>query len=97
MYPENIAQIYTDRDNYYFKHELGMNNIEAMEHFLENSNIFQKDILINDGTQVILHDGHSKDVVILNCSGQGDEFSHMMEVEFISMEEYKKIKFSIMD
>ena len=81
MFPEGLKQIYKDIEPYYFENDCGMDNVEAMNFFLNNSNIPDIQILENDGTKVTLYLTGEKDVVILHCSGRGDEFNHVIEVE----------------
>lgn len=65
---------------YYFDTEDGLDNIESMKFFLNEVGIPNDLISLNDGTQVILKHPKYSYSLILNSSGNGDEFSHIVEV-----------------
>lgn len=57
-----------------------MDNKEAMAYFLNMANVTTENILIDDGTQVLLrHQMHNHNVRI-DSGGDGDFYSHIFEL-----------------
>lgn len=82
MLPESIADIYASKVfAFYFDTDDEMDNIKSMTYFLEVSNIAASDTLLNDGTYVVLKAENQDDVIILESSGRGSPFSHIIEIQ----------------
>jgi hypothetical protein len=62
-----------------------MDNIEAMDCFLSESQIHESHVLLNDGTQVSLFLPGYRYYIVIDSSGLGDTFSHQFEVTRIPL------------
>lgn len=87
MIPNNIKELFDNKDNVYYiiDYDLPeMDNIESMQYFLDNIDcIYDNNIEVDDGTQVVLtHEDYPYKIQI-DAGGLGDFFSHMFEVTVI--------------
>ena len=72
----DINELYASKDGEHcWQSDCALDNIESMESFLEEFGLHEN-VVLNDGTEVLLYQEGKREVVVLESYGKGDTFSH---------------------
>ena len=82
--PESIEDLFEQGENSYsiidYSPEMEMDNNESMAFFLEQIGVQKENIILDNGTQVILKCNGYKEIYCIDSGGLGDFFSHGFDV-----------------
>lgn len=85
--PNSLKELFENKNSSYriinYDKGMDMDNIQAMNHFLESVGISSEQIELHDGTQVFLTHPDYNYLAVVNSGGLGDFFSHGFDVSFV--------------
>lgn len=82
--PDFVKMLFEQGENCYriIDYSFEMDNIEAMQYFLDCIGATDENIELNDGTQVIIIHPDFDYKLVIDSGGLGDFFSHVYHVTF---------------
>lgn len=87
--PSTIKELFEDDAHYkIIDYSTEMDNIEAMECFIERVEIPLDNILLNDGTQAFFCHPNYNYHIVVDSGGLGDTFSHEFDVTRLHFKDY---------
>ena len=82
--PESVIDLFEQGENSYriidYDEGMEMDNNESMEYFLEQIEATEENMVLEDGTMVILKHKDFEETYIIESGGLGDFFSHGFDV-----------------
>lgn len=83
--PYSTKEIFENKNATYkiINYKMELDNIQALQHFVEIVGIKSEDIVEDNGTEIIIkHDDYDY-LAVIDSSGLGDFYSHQYEVKFV--------------